>query len=59
MSQDGQTRSSCELNSGRAYILVTPYLVVFPGITVVLVVLSLNFLGDSLRDVLDPRQILR
>ena len=45
------------LNSGRAYILVTPHLVLFPGIAIMLVVLSLNFLGDSLRDVLDPRRL--
>ncbi len=45
------------LNSGRAYILVTPHLVLFPGIAIMLVVLSLNFLGDGLRDVLDPRRL--
>ena len=44
------------LNAGRAYILVTPHLVVFPGIAIMLVVLSLNFLGDGLRDALDPRR---
>ncbi|HUT02264.1 MAG TPA: ABC transporter permease [bacterium] len=45
------------LNSGRTYILVTPHLVLFPGIAIMLVVLSLNFLGDGLRDVLDPRRL--
>ena len=47
------------LNAGRAYILVTPHLVVFPGIAIMLVVLSLNFLGDGLRDALDPRRTTR
>ena len=43
------------LNAGRAFILVTPHLVIFPGIAIMLVVLSLNFVGDGLRDLLDPR----
>jgi ABC-type dipeptide/oligopeptide/nickel transport system permease subunit len=32
-----------------------PYLVVFPGIAISLVVLGFNLLGDTLRDILDPR----
>ena len=32
-----------------------PYLVTFPGIAIVLVVLALNMVGDGLRDALDPR----
>jgi len=47
------------LNAGRAFILVTPHLVVFPGIAIMLVVLSLNFFGDGLRDLLDPRRETR
>lgn len=47
------------LNSARAYILVTPHLVIFPGVAIMLVVLSLNLLGDGLRDVLDPRHRAR
>ena len=37
------------------YIHVQPWLVVFPGAAISLVVFSVNFLGDSLRDVLDPK----
>ena len=29
---------------------------VFPGLAIILTVLSLNFVGDGLRDALDPRQ---
>ena len=31
------------------------WLVVFPGVAIALVVFAVNFLGDGLRDVLDPR----
>ena len=40
---------------GRKYIDLTGWLVVFPGIAIALVVFSVNFLGDGLRDVLDPK----
>src|SRR5215831_4741474 len=44
------------LNGGRAHILDAPHLTIFPGIAIVLLVVGLNFLGDGLRDRLDPRQ---
>jgi peptide/nickel transport system permease protein len=44
------------LNEARNYLLVAPHLVVFPGLAVMAVVLGLNFLGDGLRDLLDPRR---
>ena len=37
------------------YIATAPWLWVFPGILIVLTVLSTNFVGDGLRDALDPR----
>jgi len=37
------------------YIETAPWLWIFPGILIVLTVLSINFLGDGLRDALDPR----
>jgi peptide/nickel transport system permease protein len=40
---------------GRDYLLVAPWITVIPGIAVLLVVLSLNLIGDGFRDVLDPR----
>ena len=40
---------------GRAYMLVAPYLLVAPAVALSLTVLGFNFLGDSIRDVLDPR----
>ena len=43
------------LYDGRDLIRTSPYLVIFPGIAIALAVLSLNLLGDGLRDALDPR----
>jgi peptide/nickel transport system permease protein len=43
------------LNDGRAHLFDAPYLVIFPAIAVMLAVLSFNFIGDALRDLLDPR----
>ena len=37
------------------YIAVAPWLLVFPGLAIGIVVFAWNLLGDSLRDVLDPR----
>ncbi len=37
------------------YIYIQPWLVVFPGAAISLVVFSVNFLGDALRDALDPK----
>ena len=43
------------LNDGRAHLFDAPHLVLFPAIAVMLAVLSFNFIGDALRDYLDPR----
>ena len=43
------------LNEGRAYMQTAPWLMLFPGLAIVLVVVVFNLLGDSLRDMLDPR----
>jgi len=43
------------LNDGRAYITLAWWLTTFPGAAIMLTVLGINFLGDWLRDLLDPR----
>jgi len=43
------------LNNGRRFMEIAPWLVVFPGLAIMLVVQGFNFLGDGLRDALDPR----
>jgi peptide/nickel transport system permease protein len=42
------------LNYGRGHLLDAPHLTVFPGIAIAILVLGFNFLGDGLRDALDP-----
>ena len=42
------------LNYGRGHLLDAPHLTVFPGIAIAVLVLGFNFLGDGLRDALDP-----
>lgn len=43
------------LNDGRVHLFDAPHLVLFPALAVMLAVLSFNFIGDALRDYLDPR----
>jgi peptide/nickel transport system permease protein len=43
------------LNDGRAHLFDAPHLVIYPAVAVMLAVLSFNFIGDALRDYLDPR----
>lgn len=43
------------LDAGRAHLLDAPHLTLFPGIAIATLVLGLNFVGDALRDRLDPR----
>lgn len=46
------------LSDGRAFILRYPHIALFPGIMIVITVLAFNFIGDGLRDALDPHQKL-
>jgi len=43
------------LNDGRAHLFDAPHLVLFPAAAIMLTVLAFNFIGDGLRDYLDPR----
>ncbi|GGI97822.1 ABC transporter permease [Neoroseomonas lacus] len=43
------------LNSSQRFLTQAPWLSVFPGVTIMVVVLSFNLMGDGLRDALDPR----
>lgn len=43
------------LSESRAYIQAAPWLGIFPGLAIMVAVMSFNFLGDGLRDALDPR----
>ena len=43
------------INAGQQYMGSADWIMIFPGIAIVLSVLSLQLVGDGLRDVLDPR----
>ena len=43
------------LSTGRVYTMLSPHVMVFPGIAIFVTVLAFNLIGDGLRDVLDPR----
>ena len=47
------------LNDARSHLFESPYLVFFPAAALALCVLSFNFVGDGLRDFLDPRSRIR
>ena len=44
------------LNDAQNFIQINPFMPLFPGIMIFLAVLSVNFIGDGLRDALDPRR---
>ena len=44
------------LNTAKNYIDNAPWMAIWPGLSIFLLVLSFNLLGDGLRDALDPRQ---
>jgi peptide/nickel transport system permease protein len=43
------------LKIGSNYLETNPYLAVFPGLAIILIVLAFNYFGDGLRDALDPK----
>jgi hypothetical protein len=40
---------------GQDFMFLAPWLVIFPGLMILLTVLAFNLIGDGLRDALDPR----
>jgi peptide/nickel transport system permease protein len=44
------------LNTAKNYIDNAPWMAVWPGVSIFVLVLSFNLVGDGLRDALDPRQ---
>jgi peptide/nickel transport system permease protein len=43
------------VSKGRAYMQEAYWVVLFPGVAIILFVMGVNFLGDSMRDMMDPR----
>lgn len=44
------------LSAARPYLRNSAYMSIFPGLAIMITILALNFLGDGLRDALDPKQ---
>ena len=45
------------LDAGRAHLFDAPHLTIFPGLAIAMLVLGFNFLGDGLRDRVDPKMV--
>jgi peptide/nickel transport system permease protein len=45
------------LDAGRSHLFDSPHLTIFPGLAIALLVLGFNFLGDGLRDRVDPKLV--
>jgi len=54
---DGHVSWGGLLNDGRAYLIESPHMIVFPSLAIFSLVFSLNYLGERLRIALDPRQV--
>ena len=46
------------LNSAQGHLLEYPWLAIFPGLMIFLTIISINYIGDGLRDALDPYKII-
>ncbi len=44
------------LSEGRNYMQTSPELMIYPGIAIFITVMIFNLLGDSMRDILDPKK---
>ncbi len=44
------------LDAGTDYLLEAPHIATFPGLAILIAVMGFNFLGDGLRDRLDPKR---
>jgi peptide/nickel transport system permease protein len=47
------------LATGRQFVILSPHVVLLPGLAIFAIVLALNLVGDALRDLLDPRRYAR
>lgn len=47
------------LSEGKNYIQIAPRIMICPGLTIMVVIMAFNLLGDALRDIMDPKYIKR
>jgi peptide/nickel transport system permease protein len=45
------------LSEGKQVLLDAPHVSIFPGLSIMLVVMAFNFLGNGLRDMFDPKTV--
>ncbi|WP_456472506.1 nickel transporter permease [Methanocaldococcus sp.] len=43
------------LNSGKNYFITAPWIMIFPGLAIMLTILGFNLIGDGIRDILEPK----
>lgn len=55
-AQSPQAEWGLMLNEGRSYMIDCPWLMIYPGLAICIVVVVYNLLGDNLRDILDSRE---
>jgi peptide/nickel transport system permease protein len=47
------------LRNAQSQMLIAPWTAIFPGLMIFIVVIAINYIGDGLRDALDPRHIMK
>ena len=47
------------LSEGKKYMQTAPWMIMFPGMSILICVIIFNLMGDSLRDILDPRGVTK
>lgn len=47
------------LNNAQRNMTTMPWLAIFPGVMIFLAIISINYIGDGLRDALDPRKVIK
>ena len=43
------------ISNGRTYITSAPWVIIVPGVALMITVLAFNFMGDGIRDIFDPK----
>ncbi|EHQ91108.1 nickel transporter permease [Desulfosporosinus youngiae] len=56
-AQPPQPEWGAMLNDGRPYMYRAPWIMIFPGLAILMTVLAFNLLGDGMRDCFDPREV--
>lgn len=47
------------LSGAQSQLLIAPWTAIFPGLMIFIVVIAINYIGDGLRDALDPRHVMK